>query len=233
MQLYESSAPLGQTPNIIVITNWAIDLVNNLEATGHIQNHHAVEQIIKEIQKFRGGVGILSCYDWISIPLGYTQVSVLLILMWAFFSKWNITSNFIYLYSVIVYKMERPPFHRFRCKLLRNFYQLSLSFIKVVHVENGFFESVSVLKPKNGTFRNVNFCGHVKFLKTNLDKHGLKVIFNCSLQSSLCMPTFWPQSLPSNGWTILPARYTALPSASFKSSSICVGSRLVPSSINV
>ena len=51
-----------------------MDLINKLEVMGHIRNHQAVEQIIKEIQDFRSSIGILSCYDWISIPLNITQV---------------------------------------------------------------------------------------------------------------------------------------------------------------
>ncbi len=46
---------------------------------GLIQSRQAVQRILQEIQSFRGGVGDLVCYDWINIPLVYTQVCLILI----------------------------------------------------------------------------------------------------------------------------------------------------------
>lgn len=78
---YEASGPINQPPNIIQLTSWAIDIIHNLEASGYIQNSHAVELLILEIQKYRGGIGMLTCFDWISVPLVYTQVRFLTIVI--------------------------------------------------------------------------------------------------------------------------------------------------------
>ncbi|VDL24021.1 unnamed protein product, partial [Hymenolepis diminuta] len=50
---YEASGPINQPPNIIQLTSWAIGIIHNFEASGYIQNSHAVELLILEIQKYR------------------------------------------------------------------------------------------------------------------------------------------------------------------------------------
>ena len=56
---------------------WAGAIVTRAKKEGRIKDDFAFRTIIKEINKFRSGCGGLLDYDWISIPLVYTQVVTL------------------------------------------------------------------------------------------------------------------------------------------------------------
>ena len=56
---------------------WAGAVVTRAKKEGRIKDDFAFRTIIKEINKFRSGCGGLLDYDWISIPLVYTQVVTL------------------------------------------------------------------------------------------------------------------------------------------------------------
>ena len=54
---------------------WAGAVVTRAKKEGRISDQFAFQTIITEINKFRSGCGGLLDYDWISVPLVYTQVS--------------------------------------------------------------------------------------------------------------------------------------------------------------
>ncbi|XP_066974343.1 bestrophin homolog 24-like isoform X1 [Macrobrachium rosenbergii] len=56
---------------------WAGSIVARARKEGRIRDDFAVKTIIDEINRFRGLCGGLLSYDWISIPLVYTQVVTL------------------------------------------------------------------------------------------------------------------------------------------------------------
>ncbi|KAK8752567.1 hypothetical protein OTU49_006276, partial [Cherax quadricarinatus] len=56
---------------------WAGSIVTRARKEGRIRDDFAVKTIIDEINRFRGLCGGLLSYDWISIPLVYTQVVTL------------------------------------------------------------------------------------------------------------------------------------------------------------
>ncbi|KAF2351968.1 Bestrophin/UPF0187 [Trinorchestia longiramus] len=56
---------------------WAGTIVARARKEGRIRDDFAVKSLIDEISKFRGLSGGLLSYDWISIPLVYTQVVTL------------------------------------------------------------------------------------------------------------------------------------------------------------
>jgi len=54
---------------------WAASIVTRARKEGRIRDDFAVKTIIDELNKFRGMCGSLLNYDWLSVPLVYTQVS--------------------------------------------------------------------------------------------------------------------------------------------------------------
>ncbi|KAM8708327.1 hypothetical protein ACLKA7_015320 [Drosophila subpalustris] len=56
---------------------WAASLVNRARRENKIRDDYAVKSIIDELNSFRGLCGFLLYYDWVSIPLVYTQVVTL------------------------------------------------------------------------------------------------------------------------------------------------------------
>ncbi|MCL4142026.1 UNVERIFIED_CONTAM: hypothetical protein GTU68_006158 [Idotea baltica] len=56
---------------------WAVSLIESAREERYIKNDLAVQVVVNEINKFRGNCGGLLSYDWISIPLVYTQVVTL------------------------------------------------------------------------------------------------------------------------------------------------------------
>ncbi|CAG7705189.1 unnamed protein product [Allacma fusca] len=56
---------------------WASSIVTRARKEGKIRDDFAVKTIIDELNKFRGQCGLLISYDWISVPLVYTQVVTL------------------------------------------------------------------------------------------------------------------------------------------------------------
>ena len=53
---------------------WAGAIVGTARKERKIRDDFAVKTILDEISKFRSGCGDLLGYDWISVPLVYTQV---------------------------------------------------------------------------------------------------------------------------------------------------------------
>jgi len=66
-----------QHPKYWMSLVWAGAVVTRAKKEGRIKDDFAFRTIIKEINKFRSGCGGLLDYDWISIPLVYTQVVTL------------------------------------------------------------------------------------------------------------------------------------------------------------
>ncbi|XP_071517341.1 bestrophin-1-like isoform X2 [Panulirus ornatus] len=58
---------------------WAGTLVTRARKEGRIRDDFAVKTIVDELNSLRGKLGGLLSYDWISIPLVYTQVSYLIV----------------------------------------------------------------------------------------------------------------------------------------------------------
>lgn len=62
-------------PNLFYVPlMWAIDLVNKAYDEGLIKDDVALKALILEINNFRGQCGTMICFDWITVPLVYTQV---------------------------------------------------------------------------------------------------------------------------------------------------------------
>jgi len=53
---------------------WACSIVTRARKEGKIRDDFAVKTILDELNKFRSSMGTLTQYDWISVPLVYTQV---------------------------------------------------------------------------------------------------------------------------------------------------------------
>ncbi|XP_022211268.1 bestrophin-4 isoform X1 [Drosophila obscura] len=56
---------------------WAASIVMRARKENKIRDDYAVKTIIDELNKFRGYCGFLLYYDWVSVPLVYTQVVTL------------------------------------------------------------------------------------------------------------------------------------------------------------
>jgi len=55
---------------------WASGIVTRARREGRITNDFSMKTLIDELNSFRGGCGKVLSYDWISIPLVYTQVKL-------------------------------------------------------------------------------------------------------------------------------------------------------------
>lgn len=53
---------------------WAGGIITRARKEGRIKDDFSMKTLIDELNKFRGGCGGMLNYDWISIPLVYTQV---------------------------------------------------------------------------------------------------------------------------------------------------------------
>ncbi|XP_070136425.1 bestrophin-4 isoform X2 [Drosophila bipectinata] len=56
---------------------WASSIVMRARSENKIRDDYAVKTIIDELNKFRGYCGFLLYYDWVSVPVVYTQVVTL------------------------------------------------------------------------------------------------------------------------------------------------------------
>ena len=65
---------IPQHPKYWMSLVWAGAVVTRAKKEGRISDQFAFQTIITEINKFRSGCGGLLDYDWISVPLVYTQV---------------------------------------------------------------------------------------------------------------------------------------------------------------
>ncbi|KAH8351702.1 hypothetical protein KR059_012928, partial [Drosophila kikkawai] len=65
---------------------WAASIVMRARRENKIRDDYAVKSIIDELNKFRGYCGFLLYYDWVSVPLVYTQVVTLAVYFFFLFS---------------------------------------------------------------------------------------------------------------------------------------------------
>lgn len=54
---------------------WAASIITRARREDRVKNDFALKTLIDEVNKFRSGCGSLLNYDWISVPLVYTQVN--------------------------------------------------------------------------------------------------------------------------------------------------------------
>ena len=54
---------------------WFVYRIKEASKKGKLINAYALETIMREFCEFRAKCGLLWCYDWVSIPMVYTQVS--------------------------------------------------------------------------------------------------------------------------------------------------------------
>ncbi|XP_071522927.1 uncharacterized protein [Panulirus ornatus] len=76
-KIFESLDAKTSHPKYWMPLVWAGSIVSRARREGRIRDDFAVKTIIDEINRFRGLCGGLLSYDWISIPLVYTQVVTL------------------------------------------------------------------------------------------------------------------------------------------------------------
>ncbi|KAE8620053.1 hypothetical protein XENTR_v10010084 [Xenopus tropicalis] len=53
---------------------WFCNLASQARSEGRIRDDHSFKMLMEELNTFRGNCGMLFHYDWISVPLVYTQV---------------------------------------------------------------------------------------------------------------------------------------------------------------
>ena len=56
---------------------WAGSIVARARKEGRIRDDFAVKTLLDELCNFRAKCGALNAYDWVNIPLVYTQVLIL------------------------------------------------------------------------------------------------------------------------------------------------------------
>lgn len=61
-------------PNYWMPLVWAATIVTQAKKEGCITNEFSIKTLVDEINKIRSNCGSLLSYDWISVPLVYTQV---------------------------------------------------------------------------------------------------------------------------------------------------------------
>jgi len=75
-KLFES-VPANEFNTYWVPCTWFIFRLQEATKKGKLLNQYALENIMKEFCEFRAKCGLLWCYDWVSIPMVYTQVVTL------------------------------------------------------------------------------------------------------------------------------------------------------------
>uniref|UniRef100_A0A914VY79 Bestrophin homolog n=1 Tax=Plectus sambesii TaxID=2011161 RepID=A0A914VY79_9BILA len=53
---------------------WAMALIVDARKNGRIANDYAVHDLFDRLREYRSNLGKLTCYDWVPVPLLYTQV---------------------------------------------------------------------------------------------------------------------------------------------------------------
>ncbi|CAH8584887.1 unnamed protein product [Dicrocoelium dendriticum] len=74
LHIYKTTPPLDCDLYFAPLV-WALDMITEARREGLIRFDRAVEILTEEVTRFRGKVGNIFAYDWINIPLVYTQVS--------------------------------------------------------------------------------------------------------------------------------------------------------------
>merc|ERR1712242_493319 len=75
-KLFES-VPANEFNTYWVPCTWFIFRLQEATKKGKLLNQYALENIMREFCEFRAKCGLLWCYDWVSIPMVYTQVVTL------------------------------------------------------------------------------------------------------------------------------------------------------------
>jgi len=75
-QLFES-VPANEFNTYWIPCTWFIYRLQEAAKQGKLLNQYALESIMREFCEFRAKCGLLWCYDWVSIPMVYTQVVTL------------------------------------------------------------------------------------------------------------------------------------------------------------
>lgn len=72
--LLESMNSKTSHPNYWMPLVWAATIVSQAKTEGYITNEFSIITLIDEINKIKSNCAGLLSYDWISVPLVYTQV---------------------------------------------------------------------------------------------------------------------------------------------------------------
>jgi len=75
-KLFEA-VPANEFNTYWVPCTWFIFRLQEATKQGKLLNQYALENIMREFCEFRAKCGLLWCYDWVSIPMVYTQVVTL------------------------------------------------------------------------------------------------------------------------------------------------------------
>jgi len=75
-KLFES-VPANEFNTYWVPCTWFVFRLQEATKQGRLLNQYALENIMREFCEFRAKCGLLWCYDWVSIPMVYTQVVTL------------------------------------------------------------------------------------------------------------------------------------------------------------
>jgi len=75
-KLFEA-VPANEFNTYWVPCTWFIFRLQEATKKGKLLNQYALENIMREFCEFRAKCGLLWCYDWVSIPMVYTQVVTL------------------------------------------------------------------------------------------------------------------------------------------------------------
>jgi len=75
-KLFES-VPANEFNTYWVPCTWFVYRLQEATKQGKLLNQYSLENIMREFCEFRAKCGLLWCYDWVSIPMVYTQVVTL------------------------------------------------------------------------------------------------------------------------------------------------------------
>jgi len=75
-KLFEA-VPANEFNTYWVPCTWFVYRLQEATKQGKLLNQYALENIMREFCEFRAKCGLLWCYDWVSIPMVYTQVVTL------------------------------------------------------------------------------------------------------------------------------------------------------------
>ncbi|KAA3672998.1 uncharacterized protein DEA37_0014888 [Paragonimus westermani] len=78
LEAYRNIPKIGYTPYYAPLL-WSVDMIVQARRDGHIKFDRAVEILNTEINSIRGLLGTIFSYDWVNLPLVYTQVAESLI----------------------------------------------------------------------------------------------------------------------------------------------------------
>ena len=68
-----NAVPANEFNTYWIPCTWFIYRLQEASKKGKLLNAYALETIMREFCEFRAKCGLLWCYDWVSIPMVYTQ----------------------------------------------------------------------------------------------------------------------------------------------------------------